>query len=97
MVGAAGCLMCMMMISPGATIEASLVIFFVYYLMHRRRMKAYWGDMKYGILMFLARTSLYSLVEKKPDEIAALTIDATKDPVSTRPCGPTTIPLRLTR
>lgn len=68
MVGAAGCAMIMLMIDPGATIIAAVIIVAVYYVNAQRKLRAYWGDMKYGILMLMIRQALYKLAEKKPHE-----------------------------
>ena len=66
--GACGCLMVMLMINPAATFMAGILSGSVYYFMRRRQMNAYWGDMRYGILMFMIRTALYELVRIKPHE-----------------------------
>ena len=66
--GACGCLMVMLMINPAATFMAGVLSGSVYYFMRRRRLNAYWGDMRYGILMFMIRTALYELVRLKPHE-----------------------------
>ena len=68
LLGAAGCTAAMFMISPGATFVATVVCFSIYSLMKRRRFKGYWGDMRYGILMLMARYALYRLVDRPPDE-----------------------------
>lgn len=65
--GAFGCFATMFMIDAGATFIAIFLILVVYYLMQRRNFRAQWGDMRRGILMFLARYSIYSLSETKPD------------------------------
>lgn len=65
--GALSCLLTMLMISPGATFLAVLISGAVYYFNKRRRLDAYWGDMRYGILMLLTRFLLYRLDRKKPN------------------------------
>lgn len=66
MVGAFGCFATMFMINPGATFIALFLTVGVYYIMQRRQLKTHWGDVRRGILMFLARYSIYSLAEMKP-------------------------------
>ncbi|MFH1025509.1 MAG: Na-K-Cl cotransporter, partial [Nitrospirota bacterium] len=65
--GAFGCFAAMFMINPGATFIALFISFCVYALIKRRRLKARWGDLKYGILMLLTQFSLLKLSAKKPN------------------------------
>ncbi len=65
--GAFGCFACMFMINAGATFIAIFVAMGIYALTKRRRLKAQWGDMKYGILMLLVQFGLYRLSAKKPN------------------------------
>lgn len=67
LIGAVGCLFTMFMINPGATFIAGLISGGVYYANKRRRLNAYWGDMRYGILMLLTRFLLYRLDRKNPN------------------------------
>ena len=64
----AACATAMLMIDAGATILALLVCGSIYFLLKRRKMKARWGDLRSGILMLLARFSLYRLAERGTDE-----------------------------
>lgn len=66
--GAAACTAAMFMINPGATFVAMVVCLTVYSLLKRRRFKGYWGDIRYGILMLMARFALYRMVKRQPDE-----------------------------
>ncbi|MBE7504444.1 MAG: hypothetical protein HS113_29960 [Verrucomicrobiales bacterium] len=66
--GFALCVLVMMMVSPGATILATLVSVTLYSLMKRRSLRARWGDMRLGILMFGARQILYRMAGRKFDE-----------------------------
>ncbi len=66
MLGAFGCFAVMFLINPGATFVALFLTFGVYYIMQRRQLKAHWGDVRRGILMFLARYSIYSLADMEP-------------------------------
>ncbi|PIQ83919.1 MAG: Na-K-Cl cotransporter [Candidatus Omnitrophica bacterium CG11_big_fil_rev_8_21_14_0_20_63_9] len=66
--GAAACGWAMLMINPGATLTAILVSSGAYALMKQRRMRAYWGDLRYGILRLLARLVLYRLASYRPNE-----------------------------
>jgi amino acid transporter len=68
LLGSLMCAMAMLMINAGATIIAALVCGSIYFLVKRRRVKARWGDMRYGLLMLLTRYSLYKLTEKEADE-----------------------------
>ncbi|MEW6053970.1 MAG: Na-K-Cl cotransporter [Nitrospirota bacterium] len=65
--GSFGCFAAMFMINPGATFIAIFVSIGVYALMKRRRMKARWGDLKYGILMLMVQFGLYKLAAKRPN------------------------------
>jgi len=67
LLGAFGCFATMFMINPGATFVAAFVCIGVFLLMERRQMRAYWGDMRHGILTLLARYAIYRLAESKPD------------------------------
>ena len=66
--GACGCFGAMLMINPGATFVAGVVSAGVYALMKRRRLRAHWGDLRYGILRLAARLALYRLARHAPDE-----------------------------
>jgi solute carrier family 12 sodium/potassium/chloride transporter 2 len=65
--GAFGCFAAMFMINPGATFIAIFISVIVYIATKRRRLKARWGDMKYGILMLMIQFGLYKLSTKKPN------------------------------
>lgn len=65
--GAFGCFAAMFMINPGATFIAIFISIGVYAVMKRRRFKARWGDMKYGILMLMIQFALHRLSKKKPN------------------------------
>lgn len=55
------CLSAMFMIDAGSTIVSMILSFSIYYYMQRKRLEAQWGDMRRGILMFLARYSISKL------------------------------------
>jgi solute carrier family 12 (sodium/potassium/chloride transporter), member 2 len=59
--GAAGCLVIMFMINSGATFIAVAITGGVYYVVKGRRLNAYWGDMRHGLLMMMIRYALYRL------------------------------------
>lgn len=61
MLGAFFCFSAMFMIDPGATIISLCLSFSVYYFMQKRKITVYWGDMRYGILMYLVRFSVQKL------------------------------------
>ncbi len=67
-IASAACLAAMLMINAGATILAVLACGAIYFLQKRRRMQAKWGDLRSGILMLLARFSLYRLADREADE-----------------------------
>ena len=62
------CLGAMLMIDPGATILAMLICGGIYYVMKRRSMRARWGDMRLGFMMFATRQILYRMEGMKLDE-----------------------------
>lgn len=66
--GSGACFAVMFMINPGATFAAWAVTFGCYALMKRRRLNAQWGDMRYGMLMLLARFAIVRLSRRRPDE-----------------------------
>jgi len=55
LIGFAVCLKMMFMISAGATFIAMAFVAAVYWVMKRRALRARWGDMRVGLLMFGAR------------------------------------------
>ncbi len=68
LVGALGCFAAMFMINAGATFVAGAVALGVYLVMERRSLKAWWGDMRSGILMLVARNAVQALARRPPDE-----------------------------
>src|SRR5690606_13006563 len=56
--GFAACLGAMLMIAPGVTIIASATCVLIYWLMKRRALRARWGDMRLGFMMFFTRLLL---------------------------------------
>lgn len=68
LVGAAACFATMFMINAGATFVAAAVSGVVYALVKRRNLKAQWGDMRYGILMLIARFAIRHLARREPGE-----------------------------
>lgn len=67
LLGSVSCLFAMFMINSGATFIAIIISALVYYINKRRRLNAYWGDMRYGILMLMSRFVLYRLDRIKPN------------------------------
>lgn len=65
--GAAGCLWVMWLINPYAAIVAVVVEVLIYSVLRRRSLNAAWGDLRYGALMSLARTTLLKLRELPVD------------------------------
>lgn len=68
LIGALGCFAAMFMINAGATFIAAFVALAVYLLMERRHLKAWWGDMRSGLLMLIARNAIHALSKRPPDE-----------------------------
>jgi nucleotide-binding universal stress UspA family protein len=62
------CLVVMMMIAPGASMIAGVISGVIYYLMKRRSVRARWGDMLLGVMMFTARQILHRIAGRKTDE-----------------------------
>jgi hypothetical protein len=58
----------MLMINTGATFLALVVAAGVYYIMERRSLKAWWGDMRSGIMMLIARYAVHSLGRRELHE-----------------------------
>lgn len=67
MLGAAVCLGIMLVLNTLATFAAAGVVGVVYYLTGRRKLKAWWGDVRRGILVLLARFAIYRLDALPPD------------------------------
>ncbi len=65
--GFLGCMAMMFMISPGWTFVAIAFEILVYWVMKRRAVRARWGDMRLGLLMFGARFVIRKLAERPGD------------------------------
>ena len=61
--GALFCFSVMFMINPGATIIAISFCFLLFYIMHKRKLTAYWGDMRRGMLTLVAKYSIEKLTD----------------------------------
>jgi solute carrier family 12 (sodium/potassium/chloride transporter), member 2 len=61
LIGFFSCFSVMFMISPGATLCSILFILLIYYLMEKRQLNSYWGDMRRGIFMLLAKYTIEKL------------------------------------
>ena len=66
--GAIICLVAMLMLNVGATLIAALVSTGVYVLLAKKRVNAYWGDMRYGIYMLMLKIFLYKLTRHSTNE-----------------------------
>lgn len=66
--GAGMCLLAMLMLNVGATLLAALVSIVVYTLLAKKRVNAYWGDMRYGIYMLFLKIFLYKLARHETNE-----------------------------
>jgi len=65
--GFVACVAAMLMINPGATFVALFVAGLVYHAVQRRKLRAQWGDVRYGALVLIARTVLEALARRRPD------------------------------
>jgi amino acid transporter len=65
--GFASCVAAMLMIDAGATFVAVFVTALVYHAVQRRQLRARWGDVKYGVLVLIARVVLEALSRRRPD------------------------------
>ena len=63
--GFAGCSGMMFMISPGATIVAAGCVLGIWWLMTKRELSARWGDMRTGLLVFLAHVAMRGLARRR--------------------------------
>ena len=65
--GALACFFVMLMINTIATFSALGVAGSVFVYMQRRKLKARWGDVRYGISMMMVRQGLRQIARSKPD------------------------------
>ncbi|MBL4890119.1 MAG: Na-K-Cl cotransporter, partial [Candidatus Lindowbacteria bacterium] len=68
LLGAICCFATMFMINAGATFMAASVSLGVFYYMQHKKMNAHWGDVSYGMMMFVAQKAIYSLATRRADE-----------------------------
>lgn len=66
--GSAVCFAAMLMINPGATFIALIAVASLYALQKRRKLKAQWGDVRYGLLSLLSGFAIRHLARRKADE-----------------------------
>ena len=66
--GFAGCFAVMFMISPGWTFCALVFEGFIYWFVKRRALRARWGDMRTGLLMYVVQVALRLLGKHQLDE-----------------------------
>jgi amino acid transporter len=62
------CLGVMLMLAPGATMIAGVITAGIYTTMKRRALRAHWGDLRLGLMMYVARLMLYRMEGRRPDE-----------------------------
>jgi amino acid transporter len=67
-IGAFGCFAAMFMIDAGSTFLALLISICIFLYMKHRSIKAHWGDMKYGIIVYFVQYALYTLSWLNPHE-----------------------------
>ncbi len=65
--GFVACVSAMLMIDAGATFVALFVTGLVYHAVKRRALKAQWGDLRYGVLVLVARLAIEALARRRPD------------------------------
>ena len=65
--GFAGCFAVMFMISSGWTFCALVAVGFIYWLVKRRALRARWGDMRTGLLMYAIQVALRLLGRRQLD------------------------------
>ncbi len=68
LLGGVACFATMIMINAGATFIALFLIGLIYAGVKRRRLRAQWGDMRYGILMLVSRFAIQRLARRRADE-----------------------------
>lgn len=68
LLGGVACFATMLMINAGATFIAIFLILLIYIGVKRRRLRAQWGDMRYGILMLVSRFAIQRLARRRADE-----------------------------
>ncbi len=66
--GAGACLATMLMLNTGATFMSLAIAALIYAAMKKRNLKAYWGDVRYGMLMLLVRFAIRKLLKRPADE-----------------------------
>lgn len=59
--GAIGCSVVMILISPIATVIAGVIVLLIFLWIQQRELKSTWGDVRRGLWMMLLRTSLFQL------------------------------------
>jgi len=67
-IGAFGCFAAMFMIDAGSTFLALFVSMCIFLYMKNKSIRAHWGDMKYGVIVYLVQYALYTLSWLKPHE-----------------------------
>lgn len=65
--GAFLCLAVMLMLNPGATYIATIVIVLIYFITAKRSLNPRWADIRRAMFATLARTAIYRLAEHKPN------------------------------
>ncbi|NLE64596.1 MAG: amino acid permease, partial [Elusimicrobia bacterium] len=68
LIGAIGCLSVMFLINAGATLIAVAIVIGIFFVMQKRGLQAYWGDMRYAIHMLMVRVALYRLTKIRVHE-----------------------------
>lgn len=66
--GFVACLVVMLMIAPGASMLAIVTATGIYAFIKRRSMRAQWGDIRLGLMMFASRVLLFKMEDYKVSE-----------------------------
>lgn len=65
--GAALCLGAMLMIDPGSSIVAIIVVFSIFFFMRKRNIRAQYSDIRSSLIMHFARNLIYAVSDLKKD------------------------------
>ena len=68
LIGCLACVAAMLMINPGATFIAIFASAVVYLAVQRRSLNARWSDIRYGLLVLVARAVIQALARRTPHE-----------------------------
>lgn len=67
LIGALGCLATMLMIDAGSAFLAMILCSLIYFVMSKKEQKSRWSDIRYAMMLSLARFAVYALARLKVD------------------------------